>query len=198
MIDFVNWRCRNKGCKKYSVFGLELKRPVFCSSHQEERMLVVVHNRCQKEGCHKIPKFGVEWKKPLFCLSHRNKRMFDVVHKKCQTEGCDKITSQWESVYRIRCSCESKRLMQWSQDTCWTSTHCLHSFQSGYIHRKGCYFTSCFSQNKLGYLVIKKFKQEEWKHCLSTLCDTIQYWINHDHVTDKTVEVVHLFFSINH
>ena len=63
---------------------------------------------------------------------------------------------------------------------------------------KGVILLHLFSQNKLGYLVIKNFKQEEWKHCLSTLCDTIQYWINHDHVTDKTVEVVHLFFSINH
>ena len=59
---------------------------------------------------------------------------------------------------------------------------------------KGVILLHLFSQNKLVYLVIKNFKQEEWKHCLSTLCDTIQYWINHDHVTDKTVEVVHLFF----
>ena len=58
----------------------------------------------------------------------------------------------------------------------------------------GLNVTSCFIQNKLGYLVIKKSKQKEWQHCLSTLCDTIQYWMNH--VTVKIVEIVHLFYSI--
>ena len=56
------------------MFGLELKKPVFCSSHQEEKMLDVahMHNICQTKGCDKIPKFGVEWRKPLFWLSHQN------------------------------------------------------------------------------------------------------------------------------
>ena len=62
-----------------------------------------------------------------------------------------------------------------------------------YIHN-GVNVTSCFTQNKLGYVVIKKSKQSEWEHRLSVLCDTIKYWI--DHVTEKTVEVVHLFYSV--
>ena len=66
------------------------------------------------------------------------------------------------------CTCENKRLMQLSQDV----GHCSIVF----IRFNPDVYT------------------EEWQHCLSTLCDTIQYWMNH--VTVKTVEIVHLFYSI--
>ena len=91
------------------------------------------------------------------------------------------------------CTCENKRLMKLSQDVGHRPIVFIRFNPDAYTEN-GLNVTSCFIQNKLGYLVIKKSKQKEWQHCLSTLCDTIQYWMNH--VTVKIVEIVHLFYSI--
>ena len=91
------------------------------------------------------------------------------------------------------CSCENKRLMQLSRDVNHRPLVFIRFNPDDYIHN-GVNVTSCFTQNKLGYVVIKKSKQSEWEHRLRVLRDTIQYWM--DHVTEKTVEVVHLFYSV--
>ena len=91
------------------------------------------------------------------------------------------------------CSCENKRLMQLSQDVGHRPIVFIR-FNPDSYEDNGKNITSCFAQNKLGYLVIKKSKQTEWQNRLNVLRDTIQYWM--DHVTEKTVEVVHLFYSV--
>ena len=52
---------------------------------------------------------------------------------------------------------------------------------------------SCFSRTKLGFLVIPKSKQAEWKSRLSVLKQTIEYWINNK--TNRTIETIELFYD---
>jgi hypothetical protein len=56
--------------------------------------------------------------------------------------------------------------------------------------------TSCFGYNKKGIIVVKKSKTEEWKQRLNILEETINYWINPDNNTNKTIEIIQLFYNI--
>ena len=42
---------------------------------------------------------------------------------------------------------------------------------------------------------IKKSKEKEWNERLNTLKEQIDYWINPENKTDKTVEVIQLFYD---
>ena len=55
--------------------------------------------------------------------------------------------------------------------------------------------TSCWGNNTKGICVIKKSKQNEWSKRLNTLEETINYWINTDNITDKTIEIIQLFYD---
>jgi hypothetical protein len=55
--------------------------------------------------------------------------------------------------------------------------------------------TSSWGKNKKGIFVIQKSKQLEWKQRLEALENQINYWINPNNTTDKTVEIVELFYD---
>ena len=64
---------------------------------------------------------------------------------------------------------------------CWTLPYCLRLVQYRCI--TGVTVSSCFAQNKLGDLVIKKKSSKKNGTLFDLLCDTIQCWMNH--VTEK-------------
>ena len=49
--------------------------------------------------------------------------------------------------------------------------------------------------DKNGICVVKKSKQKEWLERLNTLEDQIKYWTDPENMTDKTIEIIHLYFS---
>jgi Holliday junction resolvasome RuvABC endonuclease subunit len=51
---------------------------------------------------------------------------------------------------------------------------------------------SCWKINGHGISVVSETKVEEWETRLDTLFQQIQYWV--DNTTDKTVEIVELFY----
>jgi hypothetical protein len=51
---------------------------------------------------------------------------------------------------------------------------------------------SCWKVNKLGVMQIMKTKESEWNERMECLKQQIQYWI--DYQTEKTVEIVELFY----
>lgn len=53
--------------------------------------------------------------------------------------------------------------------------------------------TSCWGQDKKGICVVKKSKQKEWIARLTALEEQVKYWIHHS--TDKTIEVIQLFYN---
>lgn len=55
--------------------------------------------------------------------------------------------------------------------------------------------TSCWGINKLGICAIKKTKLKEWALRLESLKNQIEYWCKLENVTDKTIEIIQLFYS---
>ena len=55
--------------------------------------------------------------------------------------------------------------------------------------------SSCWGVNKKGLCVIKKSKEIEWLERLNTLSSQIDYWINPLNKTNKTVEIIQLFYD---
>jgi nitrite reductase/ring-hydroxylating ferredoxin subunit len=88
------------------------------------------------------------------------------------------------------CSCENKRLMEISRDLAYRPTVFIRFNPDEYDE-----ITSCWGINSKGFCVVRKSKKKEWCSRLKTLEETIKYWI--EHRTEKTVEVVHLFYDTN-
>jgi hypothetical protein len=92
------------------------------------------------------------------------------------------------------CSCENKRLMILSQDVGHRPLIFIRFNPDDYltVDKK---VTSCWSLNKLGICTVKKSKQKEWEERLEALRAQIDYWIHPENKTEKTVEVVQLFYD---
>jgi hypothetical protein len=56
--------------------------------------------------------------------------------------------------------------------------------------------SSCWTVNKKGICVVKKSKKDEWNERLESLKEHVNYWLIDDNKTDKTVEVIELFYDI--
>jgi hypothetical protein len=92
------------------------------------------------------------------------------------------------------CSCENKRIMELSQDTGHRPIIFIRFNPDKYIH-DGKMVTSCWGTNQKGICVVKKSKQREWEERLSTLEQQVNYWINSENKTDKTIETIQLYYD---
>jgi len=93
------------------------------------------------------------------------------------------------------CSCENKRLMELSQDVDHRPIVFIRFNPDKYFDKDGNKVDSCWEATKQGILRVAPKKQQEWEHRLECLVDQIQYWIENE--TNKTVEVVELFYDAN-
>ena len=91
------------------------------------------------------------------------------------------------------CSCENKRLMEISQDFGHRKIVFIR-FNPDSYYTEAEKVASCWEPNKLGLLVVPKNKTKEWNERLRRLAETVEYW--RDNVTDKTVEVIELFYDM--
>jgi hypothetical protein len=92
------------------------------------------------------------------------------------------------------CSCENKRIMELSQDTGHRPIIFIRFNPDKYIHA-GKTITSCWGTNQNGICVVKKSKKREWEERLSTLEQQVTYWIDPENKTDKTIEVIQLYYD---
>ena len=90
------------------------------------------------------------------------------------------------------CSCENKRIMELSQDLAHRPIVFIR-FNPDEYEKDGLKITSCWGTDQKGLCVVKKSKKVEWEHRLKMLGETIQYWLTHR--TDKTVEIIQLFYD---
>ena len=90
------------------------------------------------------------------------------------------------------CSCEHKRLMELSQDLQHRPIVFIRFNPDDYTTQDNTLVKSCWKVNKLGVMQIMKTKESEWKERMECLKRQIQYWI--DNPTEKTVEIVELFY----
>ena len=92
------------------------------------------------------------------------------------------------------CSCENKRLMELSQDVGHRPLVFIR-FNPDSYHTTDGHIPSCWSYNKTGVCVVKRENERVWNERLAVLDEQIRYWC--ENITDKTVEVVQLFYNTN-
>lgn len=92
------------------------------------------------------------------------------------------------------CSCENKRIMKLSQDLGHRPIIFIRFNPDDYKQADNN-ITSCWGVNKLGICTIKQTKQKEWNTRLNALTEQITYWTTPENITEKTVEIVQLFYD---
>ena len=94
------------------------------------------------------------------------------------------------------CSCENKRIMQLSQDVGHRPIVFIRFNPDDYINANNEKIESCWSLTpKTGIMKIKKNKINEWNERLTSLKSQIEYWTNENNKTEKTIEIVQLFYD---
>ena len=131
---------------------------------------------------------------------------FTWIHDKTVEDGCSKrrpdlLLDMGYNVIIIEidenkhtsydCSCENKRLMELSKDLQHRPIIFIRFNPDAYIDKDGIKISSCWKVNGLGVLQIHK--QNEWDERIEILNQQIQYWI--DNKTDKTIEIIELFYN---
>ena len=92
------------------------------------------------------------------------------------------------------CSCENKRIMELSQDVGHRDIIFIR-FNPDKYTKGGENITSCWGINGNGICCVKKTKKKEWDIRLSLLEQTIQYWIQPENMTSRTIETIPLFYN---
>jgi len=92
-------------------------------------------------------------------------------------------------------NCENKRIMQLSQDLGHRPIVFIR-FNPDNFNKQGENITSCWGINKKGICVVKKSKKDEWTQRLTALETQIDYWVKPENKTDKTIEIIQLFYDI--
>jgi hypothetical protein len=93
------------------------------------------------------------------------------------------------------CSCENKRTMELSQDFAHRPIVFIR-FNPDDYEKNGTNVTSCWGIDKRGMCVVKKSKISEWTERLNVLEEHINYWINPQNITNKTIETIQLFYDV--
>lgn len=93
------------------------------------------------------------------------------------------------------CTCENRRLMELSQDVGHRPLIFIR-FNPDEYEINGKEVKTCWGVNRqTGLSAIKKTKQAEWNARLEALTNQIHYWSAPENKTDKTIEVVQLFYD---
>ena len=141
---------------------------------------------CKKDGCIIQPCFNVPNEtKPLYCLAHKDVNMVNVKDKMCLQEGC-KTRANYNVEGEIKplyCSVHNRPIV-------------FIRFNPDEYRVDEKKVTSCWGINNNGICAVKKSKQGEWATRLNSLEEQIEYWANPTNRTNKTIEVVQLFYDI--
>ena len=92
------------------------------------------------------------------------------------------------------CSCQNKRIMELSQDVGHRPIIFIR-FNPDEYDKNGTNITSCWGQDKKGICIVKKSKKSEWTERLNTLEEHIKYWIKPENTTNKTIEIIQLYYD---
>ena len=94
------------------------------------------------------------------------------------------------------CSCENKRLMELSQDLGHRPIIFIRFNPDDYININNERVRSCWSITKITGIVKIEYKKE-WNNRLECLKEQIKYWTKPENKTDKTLEIIQLFYNQN-
>jgi hypothetical protein len=92
------------------------------------------------------------------------------------------------------CSCDNKRIMEISQDNGHRPIIFIRFNPDSYNINQNK-IQSCWKLSKTGFLLLDKSKQVEWENRLNILKENIKYWCNPENVTNKTIEIIQLYYD---
>lgn len=92
------------------------------------------------------------------------------------------------------CSCNNKRIMEISQDNGHRPIIFIRFNPDGYKINENK-IQSCWKLLKTGFLVLNKTKITEWNDRLNSLRNQIEYWCDPNNKTDKTIEIIQLYYD---
>lgn len=92
------------------------------------------------------------------------------------------------------CICDNKRIMEISKDNSHRPIIFIRFNPDSYIIN-GNKVQSCWKLSKSGFLLLDKSKEIEWQNRLNTLKEQINYWCNPQNVTNKTIEIIQLYYD---
>lgn len=132
---------------------------------------------------------------------------FDWISDKKISDGCSKrrpdllldlgyqiIIIEIDENQHIGYSCENKRLMEISQDLRHRPIVFIR-FNPDDYKKEDINIPSCWGVNKKGICVVKESKKDEWDERLTCLENMITYWTKPKNITDKTIEIIQLFYD---
>jgi len=194
MIDVVHKKCKEEGCdihgnRKYKGYCLRCftynfpDQPV-CRNYKTKEYSVVEYIK------NKYPNY--DWITDKIIQNGCSRRRPDIL----LDLGYQVIIIEIDENQHIGydCSCENKRIMELSQDIGHRPIIFIRFNPDEYYNEKEK-ITSCWGTNKNGICVVKKTKNKEWTERLEALSNQIDYWIDKQNKTDKTVEILQLFYD---
>ena len=204
----------NVYCKFCAFYRTERDTDAYVITHPEidrkiEETIALGGTQILMQGGHH-PKLSMQWYLDL--LGHI-KTKFPNLHwiaDKIVSGGCSKRRPDLllDLIYQIviieidenqhadyDCACQNKRTMELSQDVRHRPIVFIR-FNPDDYKKDGTNITSCWGQNKKGICVIKKSKKDEWVQRLNILEEHINYWLNPENTTNKTVETIQLFYDV--
>jgi len=93
------------------------------------------------------------------------------------------------------CSCDNKRVMELSQDVGHRPIVFIRFNPDDYMNKEGQKVKSCWSTNGYGINIVSPKCKNDWETRLENLKKQIEYWTTPENKTDKTVEVVQLYYD---
>lgn len=93
------------------------------------------------------------------------------------------------------CLCENKRIMQLSQDVNHRPIVFIRFNPDAYKKLDGTTVKSCWGINSKGLFSVKQDKTVEWNNRLKALGDQVTFWTKPENKTNKTIEVIQLYYS---
>jgi hypothetical protein len=195
MIDVIHKRCKSEWCstlvsEKYDGYCL------FCYIHLFPDKPVSRNYKTKEYSVvdyikNKFP--SLKWVEDKIiaggCSKRRPDLLLDLLYQIIIIEVDENQHTSYD------CSCQNKRVMELSQDLGHRPIIFIR-FNPDDYEKDGKNITSCWCQNKKGICVVKESKKDEWTKRLNVLEDNINYWINPENTTNKTIETIHLFYDV--
>ncbi len=183
--------CTSTGNKKYNMYC------VFCAINLFPDMPICRNYKTKEKAVNDyiLSNFPIEkysWisdKKIMDgCSQKRPDLLLDLGYQVIIVEIDENQHQNYEEI------CENKRIMHLSQDINHRPMILIRFNPDCYI-KDNTKITSCWSINKSGICMVKKSKSKEWDERLEKLYNTINYWCDETHISDKTINKVELFYD---
>jgi hypothetical protein len=124
------------------------------------------------------------------CSKRRPDLLLDLGHQVIIVEVDENMHTDYD------CTCENKRIMEISQDIGHRPIVMIRFNPDGYTNNEGEKINSPWTIHKGTHILHVKEKQRNiWNKRLECLKEQIEYWSNPKNKTEKTLEIVHLFYN---